>query len=116
MKRLFLIRGLIAATDFLSARQPIALEQSAPGPNDAPRSPSFDAGDYLYISGQGPRRADGTTPTKFADQVRQSLDNVKRLVETAGLTLDPVVYLQVYLKDSSPYTQLNEGSSATFPQ
>ena len=116
MRSLFLIPGLLAATVFLSARLPIALAQSAPGPNDAPRSPSFDAGDYLYVSGQGPRRADGTTPTKFADQVRQSLDNVKRLVETAGLTLDRVVYLQVYLEDPSHYSELNEVFSAYFPK
>jgi len=116
MRNLFLILGLLAATVFLRPRLPIALAQSAPGPNDAPRSPSFDAGDYLYISGQGPRRADGTTPTKFADQVRQSLDNVKRLVETAGLTLDRVVYLQVYLEDPSHYSELNEVFSAYFPK
>jgi 2-iminobutanoate/2-iminopropanoate deaminase len=116
MRSLFLIVGLLAATVFLSAQLPIALAQSAPGANDAPRSPSFDAGDYLYISGQGPRRADGTTPTKFADQVRQSLDNVKRLVETAGLTLDRVVYLQVYLEDTSHYSELNEVFSAYFPK
>ncbi len=116
MRSLFLLVGLLAATVFLSAQLPIALAQSAPGPNDAPRSPSFDAGDYLYISGQGPRRADGTTPTKFADQVRQSLDNVKRLVETAGLTLDRVVYLQVYLEDTSRYSELNEVFSAYFPK
>lgn len=116
MRSLFLLVGLLAATVFLSAQLPIALAQSAPGPNDAPRSPSFDAGDYLYISGQGPRRADGTTPTKFTDQVRQSLDNVKRLVETAGLTLDRVVYLQVYLEDTSRYSELNEVFSAYFPK
>jgi len=116
MRSLFLIVGLLAETVFLSAQLPVALAQSAPGPNDAPRSPSFDAGDYLYISGQGPRRADGTTPTKFADQVRQSLDNVKRLVETAGLTLDRVVYLQVYLEDPSHYSELNEVFSAYFPK
>jgi 2-iminobutanoate/2-iminopropanoate deaminase len=116
MRSLFLLVGLLAATVFLSAQLPIALAQSAPGPNDAPRSSSFDAGDYLYISGQGPRRADGTTPTKFTDQVRQSLDNVKRLVETAGLTLDRVVYLQVYLEDTSRYSELNEVFSAYFPK
>jgi 2-iminobutanoate/2-iminopropanoate deaminase len=116
MRSLFLIVGLLAETVLLSAQLPVALAQSAPGPNDAPGSPSFDAGDYLYISGQGPRRADGTTPTKFADQVRQSLDNVKRLVETAGLTLDRVVYLQVYLEDPSHCSELNEVFSAYFPK
>ena len=116
MRRLFLLAGLLGAAAFPSAQLPIARAQSAPGPNDALGSPSFDAGDYVYISGQGPHLADGTTPTKFSDQVRQSLDNVKRQVERAGLTLDHVVYLQVYLEDTSHYSELNEVFSAYFPK
>ena len=114
MKRIFLFVGLLGAAAFLGAQLPIARAQS--GPNEALGSPSFDAGDYVYISGQGPRRADGTTPTKFADQVRQSLDNVKHQIERAGLTLHHVVYLQVYLEDTSHYSELNEVFSAYFPK
>ena len=62
-------------------------------------SAAVDAGDYVYISGQGPRRADGSLPTTFADQVRQALDNVSALVEAAGLNKDHIVYMQVYLDD-----------------
>jgi enamine deaminase RidA (YjgF/YER057c/UK114 family) len=40
--------------------------------------------------------------------VRQSLDNVKAIVEAAGLTLDHVVYTQVYLDDMSQYSRMNE--------
>jgi reactive intermediate/imine deaminase len=70
-------------------------------------SPGLDAGDYVYISAQGPRRPDGTLPTPFDTQVRQSLDNVKAIVEAAGLTLDHVVYTQVYLDDISQYAEMN---------
>ena len=68
---------------------------------------SVDAGDYIYISGQGPRGADGALPATFATQVRQALDNLKSAVETAGLTVDHVVYTTVYLTDISKYAEMN---------
>jgi enamine deaminase RidA (YjgF/YER057c/UK114 family) len=73
-----------------------------------------DAGDYVYVSGQGPRRADGTIPEEFTDQVRQALDNVKKVVETAGLTMDHVVYVQVYLEDTHHSGELDEAFANYF--
>jgi enamine deaminase RidA (YjgF/YER057c/UK114 family) len=70
-------------------------------------SPGVDAGDYVYISGQGPRRPDGSLPETFPAQVRQALDNVKTIVEAAGLTMEHVVYTQVYLEDIRTYGDLN---------
>jgi reactive intermediate/imine deaminase len=70
-------------------------------------SPGVDAGDYVYISGQGPRRADGSSPATFDAQVRQTLDNVKAVVESAGLTMEHVVYTQVYLEDIGKYGEMN---------
>ena len=70
-------------------------------------SPGVDAGDYLYVSGQGPRRPDGTMPSTFDAQFRQALDNLKAIVQSAGLTLDNVVYVQVYLTDVRSYTEMN---------
>ena len=52
-----------------------------------PYSPGILAGDFLYVSGQG-----GPTPAG-------ALENVKTIVEAAGLTLEHVVYTQVYLAD-----------------
>jgi enamine deaminase RidA (YjgF/YER057c/UK114 family) len=94
----------------------VAFCQSASSPVANFGSPSIDAGEYLYVSGQGPRSRDGATPVKFADQVRQSLDNVKSQVEAAGLTLDHVVYVQVYLEDVSHYSELNEVFASYFPK
>ena len=70
-------------------------------------SPAVDAGDYVYISGQGPRRPDGTLPSTFAAQVRQALDNLKTIVESTGLTIEHVVYTQVYLDDIKNYDEMN---------
>ena len=82
-----------------------------PAPASAPasrvHSPGVDAGAYLYVSGQGPRRADGGLPPTFEAQVRQALENIKSVVQTAGLTMDHVVYTQVYLEDISKYQEVN---------
>lgn len=70
-------------------------------------SPGVDAGDYVYISGQGPRRPDGSLPAAFDEQARQSLENVKAIVEGAELTMDHVVYTQVYLDDMNQYPAMD---------
>jgi len=77
-------------------------------------SPAVDAVDYVYISGQGPHRLDGSSPTDFGEQVRQALDNVKTIVEAAGLTMDHVVYTQVYLQDMSQYGEMDKVFAAYF--
>jgi reactive intermediate/imine deaminase len=90
--------------------------QQMPVAADGFASPGIDAGDYVYVSGQGPRRQDGTVPTNFADQVRQSLQNIKSVVEAAGLTMDHVVYVQVYLQDMNHYGELNKVFADYFPK
>jgi len=69
---------------------------------------SVDAGDYIYISGQGPRGADGALRATFSAQARQALNNLKSVVESAGLTMDHVVYTTVYLSDISQYEEMNK--------
>jgi len=75
-----------------------------------------DAGGYVYVSGQGAERPDGSMSSKFEEQVRQALDNVKMVVETAGLTMNHVVYMQVYLEDISNYQKLNRVSAQYFSE
>jgi len=70
-------------------------------------SSSVDAGDYIYISSQGSRGADGAVPANFPAQVRQALNNLKAVVESAGLTMDHVVYTTVYLTDVRQYDEMN---------
>jgi len=75
---------------------------------------NVDAGDYIYISAQGPHGADGALPATFAAQARQALNNLKSVVETAGLTMDHVVYTTVYLTDVSQYAEMNRAFGEFF--
>jgi 2-iminobutanoate/2-iminopropanoate deaminase len=66
-----------------------------------PYSPGILAGDYLYVSGQGAKDGEVNMAVEPAAQIRQTLDNVRAVVEAAGLTLGHIVYTHVYLKDLS---------------
>ena len=89
--------------------------KSGPAPV-GPYSPGVFAGDYLYVSGQGAKNAAGVVPSTFDAQVRQTLDNVKAIVEAAGLTMDNVVYTQVYLTDVSKFEEMNAIFRSYFPR
>ena len=77
-------------------------------------SPAVDAGDYVYVSGQGARRSDGSLPATFSEQCRQALDNVNSVIQAAGLKLENVVYTQVYLDDIKNYEDVNRLFSQYF--
>jgi enamine deaminase RidA (YjgF/YER057c/UK114 family) len=94
--------SLVAEAQF----RPVAPVQTGSG--DSVFSPALDTGDYVYISAQSSRRSDGTLPLSFDAQVLQCLDNVKAVVEAAGLTREHVVYTQVYLDDLSRYAEMDK--------
>ena len=108
----FLLSSTLAAHGQVRAVVPAATSMHA----NRFCSPAVDAGDYVYISGQGPLRPDGSSPATFGAQVGQALDNIKAIVEAAGLTMDHVVYTQVYLEDLTKYDELNAVFAAYFPK
>ena len=93
-----------------------AVNSEQPAQESRFSSPAVDAGDYVYISGQAPRRADGSMPAAFPDQVRQALENVKTIAEAAGLTMNNVVYTQVYLEDVGKYEEIDHIFGEYFPK
>ena len=80
-----------------------------------PYSPGVLAGDFLYVSGQGGRDADGRLPDTIEGQVRQTLLNLKGIVEAGGLTLQHVVYSQVYLTDMAHHEVMDRVWREFFP-
>src|SRR5260221_8543457 len=107
---LFLIAGL-AYCPGLSAQEGVraVAAEHRKSPSQSV-SAAVDAGDYVYVSGQGPRGADGTLPATTGAQVRQALENIQAIVVAAGVTMDNVVDTQVYLTDVSKAP----GMDATF--
>ena len=77
-------------------------------------SPGVDAGDYLYISAQGPSKPDGSLPSNFGEQVKQSLQNIELILQAAGLSREHLVYVQVYLADMGKYDELNHAFGEYF--
>jgi reactive intermediate/imine deaminase len=73
-----------------------------------PYSPGIFAGEYLYVSGQGARGTDGKLADTFEAQAHQCFENVKSIVEAAGLTMENVVYTHVYLADAANYDAMNK--------
>ena len=67
------------------------------------------AGDTLYVSGTiDIDPATGKPPTDVKHGAELVLDNIKRTVEGAGLTMDDLVWVQVFAKDLANYAIFNE--------
>jgi reactive intermediate/imine deaminase len=105
---------LLASTLIVQAQVRAVTSQQAKA--DQFSSPAVDAGDYVYISAQSPQCPDGKIAATFDEQVRQTLDNVKSIVEAAGLTMNNVVYTQVYLTNIGKYDELNRVFGEYFPK
>jgi len=81
-----------------------------------PYSPGILTRDFLYVSGQGAKNTQGQVPPGIEAQLRQMFENVKTIVEAAGLTMSHVVYTQVYLSDASDEGPLNRVWKEYFPK
>jgi reactive intermediate/imine deaminase len=112
--RTLLVALLLVSTLGLQAQVRAVVPAPVSASDNHFSSPAVDAGDYVYVSGQGPRRPDGSLPATFAEQARQALDNVKSVVSAAGLTMEHVVYTQVYLEDISKYGEMNQVFTGVF--
>ena len=80
------------------------------GPAPAgPYSHAVVANGFVFISGQGPVDPEtGTMPDAFVDQVRQTLKNVRTILEAAGSSLDGVVKVNVFVTDLTRFAEFNE--------
>ena len=74
-----------------------------------PYSQAVAAGDTVYVSGQLPiDPATGQLAEGIAAQTRQSLENIKAILQAAGLTLDHVVKTTVLLKSIGDFNAMND--------
>ena len=75
-----------------------------------PYSQGVDTGNLVFLSGQLPicPKEGKIVADKIEGQTRQSLENVKAILEAAGCTMDSVVKTTVYLKDIADFSKMNE--------
>ena len=75
-----------------------------------PYSQGIDTGSLMFLSGQIPIcPAEGKiVATDIEGQTKQSLENVKAILEFRGCTMDNVVKTTVFLKDIGEFGKMNE--------
>jgi 2-iminobutanoate/2-iminopropanoate deaminase len=89
-----------------------------PAPH-SPYSHAVVANGFVFVSGQIPVRQGGgpveIVGTTMQEQTRQSLKNVKTILEAAGSSLDRIVKITVLLARPDPYKEMNEAYAEFFP-
>jgi 2-iminobutanoate/2-iminopropanoate deaminase len=95
--------------------QPVHLPDEYPAPAGA-YSPGVRAGNLLFVSGQIPKnpRSGQVEAEGIVAQSRQTLDNVRMVLEAGGATLDDVVSVTVYLEDEKDWGAFNEVYKSVF--
>jgi 2-iminobutanoate/2-iminopropanoate deaminase len=69
----------------------------------------------IYISGQGANDAGAVQAADIGTHTKKVMDNVKRLVEAGGGTMDSILQLTVYLGNLDYYDGMNKIFKDYFP-
>lgn len=92
------------------------ISQKAPGAI-GPYAQGINSDGLLFISGQLPINAEtGEMPEDITGQTKQSLENLKSIIEAAGGTLKDVVKCTVFLKDMNEFLDMNTVYSQYFTE
>jgi 2-iminobutanoate/2-iminopropanoate deaminase len=80
-----------------------------PAPKN-PYSPAVRAGGFVFVSGQIPMDPDTTEMSygTIQHETRVTLNNIKRILEGSGSSLEQVVKVNVYLADERDFAMMNE--------
>ncbi|GMW03491.1 MAG: RutC family protein [Candidatus Hydrogenedentota bacterium] len=86
-------------------------------PATAPYSHAVAVGNLLFVSGQVCLAPDGSGPknSSFEVEVRQTLDNLKTILEDSGSGLQHVAKTTVFLSDMNNFAALNAIYREYFP-
>ena len=87
-----------------SSRRAIHLPDANPA---LPFSDGILAGNTLYLAGRIGLDKSGKAPAEVTDEIKILLDQVKAVLEQAGLTMDDLVYVQISCTDLSLFDKFN---------
>ena len=97
---------LVPAAAAAQAREPIG----QPSPT---LTPAIRLGNLVFASGQLPSRGADTT---IQAQTTSTLENVKKVLEQAGTTIDQAVKCTVFLVEGTDFQGMNQAYRAFWPQ
>ena len=91
----------------------MSIERIFPHDSPTPRgpySPAVRAGDFIYVSGQGPidPLTDKISNGDIRHETRLVLSNIRRILESCGASIADVVKCSVFLKNAADFKLMNE--------
>lgn len=84
-----------------------------------PFSPAVQIGNLLFLAGQIGTAANaqgGVVPGGIKAETKQTMDNIKEVLEKSGSSLDRVVKCTVFMADMREWDQMNEVYATYFPR
>lgn len=83
-----------------------------------PHSPGIRAGDFIFLSGMLSTDPDTgeRSPGTMAHETRQTLTNMRHLLESAGSSLERVVKINVLIYDMLEFENMNAVYRQFFPK
>ena len=88
--------------------EPHYLPRSTLGGRPLPFSSAVRIGDILYLSGQMGFRDDGTLVEGMEGQARQAFENIRAVLDSAGLSFGDVFHCTVMLADMAQWADFNK--------
>lgn len=89
------------------------------GPITRPFTPAVRVGDLVFLSGQIGTRPDAqgaVVPGGIEAETRQTLENIRDVLQRIGLTMDHVAKCTVFMADISEWGRMNEVYVTFFPR
>lgn len=120
MRSLILAAGAtLVAVAALPAQTPAPAPAPARTPTQMPQQVPFSeavrVGNLLFVSGTLGTTATGLVPGGIEAETRQTMLNIKRIVEANGTTMDNVVKCLVMLADMAEWGRMNSVYVTFFP-
>ncbi len=96
-------------TDVATAGKTVIQTEKAAAPI-GPYSQAIKANGFIFVAGEKgiDPRTNRIVPGGIAAETRQTLENIKNLLEAAGSSLDKVVQTFVFLTDINDFPAMNE--------
>jgi 2-iminobutanoate/2-iminopropanoate deaminase len=120
MKLAVLAMAHLAASTLMAAGRPLNSAKRAINPpataEGLPFSNGILVGKTLYVAGQEGLDNGKLRPGGIGPETQAALENIKRIVESAGLQMADVVSVNVYLADLADFGEMNKVYKTFFPE
>jgi len=119
MKLVVLAMAHLTAAMLMAAGRPVSSAKRAINPpgtaEGLPFSNGILVGNTLYVAGQEGSDEGKLRPGGIGPETQAALENIKKIVELAGLQMEDVVSVNVYLADMADFGEMNKVYKTFFP-